>query len=367
MSLVNEMLQDLQNRDAGDVKPLAGLRVVKNDSDSGASEKPPVVRGRIYMIAALAVVTAGVIVWHSTKSVVIPDAALPVIAFNPNVGVSINDVAQAGPGQAEEIFKSQILQLRPTMHLAVPPEGRPVKAESVVVKRRDEARQAKNRAPVVVVAKDPSANSDKGAVDPVEAIDNIKISIAADERLRRDGIAAKRNNKLQLAEQYFREWLSLDRQNAEAHQLLYETLLAQARPAAARSALLAALDAVEVKASFAQTLALDLLGSDRVSQAVLILQKHRPVATQNSDYDAMLAAALQRAGDHASAEKVYLGLVKRQPQNGAWWVGLAISQEANGRLLDARNSFATATLAVSLDDTLATYAFERLATLEAGS
>ena len=117
----------------------------------------------------------------------------------------------------------------------------------------------------------------------------------------------------------------------------------------------------------AQVLANQLLADGRIDHALDVLNKYRRADRADLEYEATLAAVNQRAGNHPIAAEIYQQLLARQPGNGTWWVGLAISQEADGFADDAAKSFAHAMAAGTLDVTLARYAAERLDSLETGS
>jgi MSHA biogenesis protein MshN len=67
-----------------------------------------------------------------------------------------------------------------------------------------------------------------------------------------------------------------------------------------------------------------------------------PYAGNNADYLAFLAGVLQRQQRHAEAADYYRSALQLSPQNGVWWIGLAISLQADQHLPEAREAFSRA-------------------------
>ncbi|MDH3645805.1 MAG: tetratricopeptide repeat protein [Gammaproteobacteria bacterium] len=363
MSLVNEMLKDLQERKAPDAKPLAGLRVVRTTRP--VSSVPP---KRLWYIAASAgiIVAAVALFWPRTEATRITSQPIvlvqpkPVPAVVPQISATTETV-ETKPDLALSYQLSaplKLLQSATPQIAAVRTEPKP---NSATLDQPSAPVRKKTTATVAASAAPPQTVTDAAAV-------NVKSVVAPEVRLRREGLAALRSGRPTEAEREFRELVTIDPRNSESHLLLHRAVKAQPRRGGtARGVLLSGLDSATDPLPLVQVLARELLDADQITQALVLLETHRPADQTNLEFEALLAAAHQRAGDHESAQDVYEFLVGREPGNGVWWVGLAISQEANGRTRDARKSFETATLAGTLDDTLARYAHARLVSLENGS
>ncbi len=81
--------------------------------------------------------------------------------------------------------------------------------------------------------------------------------------------------------------------------------------------------------------------------------------------DALEAAALQQLGRHTDAERAYRRALAREPDIGAWWAGLGISLDADGRGDEALDAFRQAQRRGPLDPALADYLGERVEALSA--
>lgn len=99
------------------------------------------------------------------------------------------------------------------------------------------------------------------------------------------------------------------------------------------------------------------------AEASLAALAAEPVSPER---DALEAAALQQLGRHAEAEQAYRRALRGESGVGAWWAGLGISLDAEGRAGEAIEAFREAQRRGPLDPALADYLGERIETLSAG-
>lgn len=179
------------------------------------------------------------------------------------------------------------------------------------------------------------------------------------------GVAAMRGDDLLNAERLFREALTIDPGNGAVWSYLYSTLVKASKPAAAEQALRRGLISAKEPAPLAKLYARLLLDRDEKDAAVGILRTHRPVAASDTEYDAFLAALLQQLGQYAEAGEIYRKLLTVEPDSGSWWIGLAMSSDSIGNRPDALSAFQRALRTDSLKTPLARYARQRTAELQA--
>ncbi len=74
-----------------------------------------------------------------------------------------------------------------------------------------------------------------------------------------------------------------------------------------------------------------LVGQNKIKPALAILQQHAPKINQAPDYYAYMASLYQRDGDYMLAARIYDDLVKLDPSQTLWWVGLGIAFESAGK------------------------------------
>jgi MSHA biogenesis protein MshN len=73
--------------------------------------------------------------------------------------------------------------------------------------------------------------------------------------------------------------------------------------------------------------------------ALETLMKTLPYAGDSPVYHAYLAGVLQREQRHAEAAEHYRIALQQSPQNAVWWIGLAISLQADQHLPEAREAY----------------------------
>lgn len=86
----------------------------------------------------------------------------------------------------------------------------------------------------------------------------------------------------------------------------------------------------------------------------------------DAEYHGFVAALQQRQGRHAEAVKGYGQALRIRPEEGIWWMGLAISLAGEGRSGEALQAYRRALADASLSANLRRYIAERIAGLEGG-
>ncbi|MBT8136522.1 MAG: hypothetical protein KJO54_05880 [Gammaproteobacteria bacterium] len=379
MSLVNEMLQDLQEREATNARPLAGLRAVPDSDIHEPGQDRP---AGFWLLSGVLVVTGIVAAaWLRTSQ---PDT--PTVSVLPADYSAVTAMPDESPAESAEVAATaDVVQHEPqlaTLNLALATGIAAAPSESLpepIAATDDIERETvvASVAPVVpavpktrVAVSKPKRTSSAPAAtvaDDKEESGLTRIVVAPATRLRAAGLAALRGGRRIEAEDYFRQLVALEPGDTEGHLLLHAALKAQSRTAAARDALTGALTTVTQPSAVAQVLARELLAERDTDQAIVVLEQYRPSTLADLEYEATLAAAYQRAGRHSESVRLYGRLVERKPGQSAWLVGMAISQEAGGDTAGARSSYAAAVRAGRLDPALARYARQRLALLERDS
>ena len=90
---------------------------------------------------------------------------------------------------------------------------------------------------------------------------------------------------------------------------------------------------------FAKLYARVLLEQNKPQLAIKILEQGSANINVEPDYFALLAATYQRVKNHKKAIEIYLRLVKVRPAAGIWWLGLAISLEKSGKNKEALEAY----------------------------
>ncbi len=97
-----------------------------------------------------------------------------------------------------------------------------------------------------------------------------------------------------------------------------------------------------------------------VEGAVATLQSGIGGRGVNAEYRATLAALLVRLRQYPDAARQYEQVLRQQPGQGTWWLGLGLALEAQGKNDEARSAFRRALTAGNLPDKLAEFVRAKL-------
>ncbi len=103
------------------------------------------------------------------------------------------------------------------------------------------------------------------------------------------------------------------------------------------------------------------------AEAIAVLDRSLGAAGGDPEYEAFLAALLQRSGAHERALALYEAAVAEEPGRADWWLGRAISEEALGKGAAALLSLKRALAIGGLDPEPARWAQERARALAAAA
>jgi tetratricopeptide (TPR) repeat protein len=373
MSLLNNVLRDLQTRGELGVEPLTGLEPV--------AEAPTQHRWHALLLPALAAlsVASAIALWGPvTDGRWIPSFARIMVDGDTRPQSKLQTVPKASP-QAEPDLAAASDNATAGNNAAIGENA--ATADDAAISDISRGVTPINTTsdlkspPVDDYVADTQADSPPSSQVSVESA----VSPATATTLRRKtgnaaiaaarsaarGVAAMRGDDLLNAERLFREALTIDPGNGAVWSYLYSTLVKASKPAAAEQALRRGLISAKEPAPLAKLYARLLLDRDEKDAAVGILRTHRPVAASDTEYDAFLAALLQQLGQYAEAGEIYRKLLTVEPDSGSWWIGLAMSSDSIGNRPDALSSFQRALRTDSLKTPLARYARQRTAELQA--
>lgn len=145
-----------------------------------------------------------------------------------------------------------------------------------------------------------------------------------------------------------------------ARQAMVVLLLQNKRNADAERVLQDGLKQNIKNSGFAMLLARIQLDRNASWSALLTLQKTLPYASQQPDYQAFVAALLQRLNHHKEAVMHYQAAVELAPDSGVWWMGMGISLRALQRTEEARVAFRRALESHSLNGDLQVFVSKQL-------
>lgn len=359
MSLLNDMLRDLQTRGAFGLEPLSGLEPVAE------APMPRLNNSLMLPLLAIFVVVSGMLLWPAMIDVRWPAlySHIPVEAVAP-------------PQTDPQDFRETSLQPEPEFaderdrsHDVIDRS-----AQSGTALLDDEIVPAATDIPPVAAVSPVAAAALVTDATPAADVLPAETSPVTTNIVRRDtqatatdsiarGLQAMRARNLPAAERNFRDALAIDSGDSAVWSYLYSVQLSAAKLAAAEQTLRQGLIAAQAPAPLAKLYARLLLERGEKHTAVSVLRDYRPAA-QDAEYEAFLAALLQQNGRYAESRDIYRRLLVGDPDSGSSWIGLAMSEDSLGNRASALSSFQRALRADYLKVPLTRYAQRRITELQ---
>jgi len=335
MSLINDMLRDLEARRATDPRVPAGLLPGK-DSHAAAAGTHRALFISLGVIVFLLALTVAWLAWQRD------DAPQPMATTAPAAGLPTPAVMPPTPSTAPSMDSTPVPVVAPMQ--SPPAVELPQLADQLQkAARADHQRppptaESRPRKPALAETA-PATVAKAGHPLTVEkTVHPPTVQQQAEGEYQR-GVRALRSGDHAAAESAFRSALRLDNEHLVARETLAAILLGGGRLIEGGEVL------EQGRTFFARnpTLAL-LLARLRVEQgqtgdAIGILEQSLHAATGRADYLAFLAALYQRERRHDESIESYGRALALQPQQASWWVGMAISLENAGRLDDAVKAY----------------------------
>jgi len=374
MSLINQVLQDLEKRHA---------------SESALESLPPYVRAvpgrprspvRTYLAAAIlmAVLIATAFFIYSvrrapendvpqsvSKPIAVPLPApvsaptppvVPPVAQAPAQAAAFNPVSRVSdelslvaplsarkkePATAGGSVKPGVASSR--AQVAAVPLPQAEKPQAPANETAAKAEAATGAATVVPErAATPAALPSIAAQSSPGAIDKQMREVAPAERAEiafRRGAAHLQEGRAHAAELDFHDALKQDPSHVGARQALLGLLLDSGRNNEAEQLLRKALDINPRQPRISMVLARLEVERGEVAGAINTMVGALPYVQSDPEFHAFLAALLQREGRHREAVDYYRAALRGVPGNGVWMMGLGISLRAANQSAEARDVF----------------------------
>ena len=222
--------------------------------------------------------------------------------------------------------------------------------------------QRRKTAAIPPVARKIAATGESQAVEkkirPLTAQERAETAYREALNYLQQGRRTDTENSLKLA-------LGADAAHIKARELLAGVMLQQGHWRDAQDILKQGIAVVPGHYAFVQLLARVQVEHGDESSALALMERSAAQARQDPGYLSFMATLYQRAGRHAEAVKAYRGAIQMSPRQGRWWLGLAISLEAEQNHAAAADAYERAMRNGGLDRTSLRYAQERIAALKA--
>lgn len=168
------------------------------------------------------------------------------------------------------------------------------------------------------------------------------------EALYRRSIAEVNQGRVADGGEMLREALKLDPMHVPARQLLVKLLLESRQTEAAMTLLESGLEILPAQIGWAMSFARLQAERGDYAAAWKTLQHSEPAAAGNADYQGFAGHVLLRLGKSREAAEHFRHALRSSPADGRWWLGLGMAFEADGRVDEAREAWQTARRSTNL-------------------
>jgi MSHA biogenesis protein MshN len=172
-------------------------------------------------------------------------------------------------------------------------------------------------------------------------------------------IAYLQQGRVAEAQDLLRNVLNVTPNHEDARQTLVGLLVDNQHKAEAMEILQSGLKLSAAQPEFARTLARLQLDVGQTAEALQTLQASLPYAKQHAEYQALMAVVLQRLDRHQEAILHYQQALSLGAEVPAWLIGLAVSLQTEGRAEEAKQTYQQAQRA-NLTPELAQFVDQRL-------
>lgn len=390
MSLINQMLKDLEQRGAGSTK---GTKLSSSSFNVSSPQSTPFPFFRIIIIASL--LTGGVYSWFELSNA---NSHHVTSEANSAVSTENNLLAPTPPAQANitpaptvtlpkaNLYKTKAVSLFETelSYKPIETQYQPKKTqkdltESVSATKKD-AIQAVNKPSTTNVPPSNNANNPANNSEPEKApalkqtLSRLSTKLSGDtsasgKEIRpdqksgnyyRQGLSNLQQGRVSEAQANLVQALEANPANQEARQTLAGLLIDNKRNDEAKAVLTAGLEITPEQSHFRMALArLQVESGDR-TVALSTLEQGLPYAKTNADYQSFIATLLQRADRHDEAITHYMTALSLNSNTTSTLIGLGISLQAVGKLENAKETFMRAQSSTALTPELSAFVEQRL-------
>jgi MSHA biogenesis protein MshN len=364
MSLINQMLQDLEQRSTGEMPGDAMQRQIRAVPERGG------LHAAWWLVLLLSLLLAGTCLWFWLRPAP-PAVAPPDLELKLAAGLSTVPQPLAQPR-----FPLDANQPPAPVPHALPENAPGAEREKPILKSTShDSGVIEMPAEANLAATAPAKSSTKVEASPIanaggegtpkldKQVKELTPQQRAENAYRAAGNALQQNRQSEAIAD-LEQALQLDARHAAARQMLVGLMLQAKRNDDAVHIAEEGLSGDPAQVGLAMILARVQVEQGKLRPALETLDLSLPYAIDRADYHAFLAALLQRDKRHKEAIDHYVVALGKAPQNGVWWMGLGISLQAENRLPEAREAFAHAKTSNSLTPELEAFVNQKLTELK---
>lgn len=392
MSLVNQMLQDLERRRTAEdgSSPLGGL------SASGAAVARPQSINYLLLVVTLVLgvaVALAFIYFFGLKQVASP--VVPIVEASAVLG---NAEVKAEPEIRQSIIEQASVhkisvqqpsvELEPVSAEVIPTNNVWPKVQEksdviVVEKIASPKKMAMNREAEtdgLISIREPKLKNESlfSPVDTKTTEENKTVRSPVNKTIRpltseqqaqmafQDAVKLLGRGDEFGAQQKLEKALSIEPVHTRARETLSALLLNTGRISEAAESLSEGLRLRPTSTPLAKLYARVLVDQGDSDAAIAVLERARPLVASDPDYYALMAVLYRGAGKHAQASQVYQQILQVRPGVAVWWMGLALSEDAMTASERALEAYQRAQRSGGLRAEVLQYVQSRIAALTAG-
>jgi MSHA biogenesis protein MshN len=377
MSLINQMLQDLDERRA---------EVIRTDVYGQHIRAVPPrrpVHAAWWAVVVLGALLSGVLAWGLSRPATspgpapTPPIASPALPLRLDLDMELLDPATEQARVAQRTTEAQfdaanapaiaaVNQVQDEQAPSSQANGQGLKHAQPLPSKPGSPTKVEAPAPIPDLATEipvkPNVTAGKASEPPVAVIKQIK-ELTPQQRAEneyRKAVFLVQQGKSAEAMDGLEQALRLDPQHAAARQILVGALLEAARHGEAINMAREGLSIDPAQPGLAMILARLRLDKGELKSALETMERTLPYAADRADYQSFLAVLLQRDGRHKEAAEHFVLALQKTPQNGVWWMGLGISLQAEHRLTEAQDAFSRAKASNTLSPELLAFVESKL-------
>lgn len=361
MSLINQMLKDLEQRRANDLEVNNGtVQSVNRYIANNTGRQSGLLLGTVITLIVLLSILLGYLLWEKFIDQSNNETLSQTMVQQPEVRSKKQSV----------ISKPKIAKTKPKL------KPKSIKQPPVAIKNKPSGsdRTKEHRANRTTIANKtvPNHNQlDTETIDLDQAASDvvIKQSRALTAKQRAGLLYQKAYTNLQagqvkIAEEQLRNSIKIKASYSRSRELLAGSYIRSGRYVEAGELLKQGLKVEPKNYHFAKLYARVLMQQEQHKQALDMLIRYRPALQADLEYFALIAALYQQTQQHNKAANMYKDLLQLQPGRGIWWVGLGVALEKTGNAAQARQAYSKAKESASLTASMRRYTDNKLAAIK---
>jgi|WetSurMetagenome_2_1015567.scaffolds.fasta_scaffold94860_1 MSHA biogenesis protein MshN len=353
MSIINQMLRDLDAREASE-KERAGLPMQLRPLPPARQNRNQQVR-ILGMGVAIGLLIAGAIslMRGGEAPPSPPVAAVPAVAANVPAPAPVPEDTKPLVSAENNVLPLPAQKAKPVSEAEQPPAARtatqhrsesdikPISPAPAASQRAEPAKRI-SPVPAAQIAKTEEVGTGEARIDKQARSNPGGRSREMAEGEYRKGMQAVKLGDYGAAQPLFQRTLELDPGYARARQALLSVLVRSKQWNEARKAAEEGLALDPSQSGWVVILARLQFEQGDIPAAIATLERYAAHAKGDADYQGLFAYLLQKQERPAEAVEHFRAALAQRPYEGRWWFGLGLALESTGKPVEAKEAYAKA-------------------------